>query len=158
MLVSIGSLSVQSPDYKDLVTSLESQLCDEGSGQEKVCCQNKVGGRNCFSFTDRIKCNYWFWQEINNGLRVDPNIARDSYPWMARLGSRFSIFKTMIQGELKISIFPCKPYLKYIELTNSVSQMERDLPNKFLGLFLLNSFACLTGFHWSTFSLLTIVT
>ena len=86
-------------------------------------------------------------QEIINGLRVDPNIARDSYPWMARLGSRFSIFKTMIQGELKISIFPCKSYLKYIELTNSVSQVERDLPNKFLGLFLLNSFACLTGFH-----------
>ena len=58
MLVSTGSLPIQSPDYKDLVTSLESQLCDEGSDQEKVCCHNKVGGRTCFSFTDRIKCNY----------------------------------------------------------------------------------------------------
>ena len=36
-------------------------------------------------------------QEVNNGLRVDPTIAKDSYPWMAHLGSRFSIFETMIQ-------------------------------------------------------------
>ena len=42
MLVSIGILPIQSPDYKDLVTSLESQLCDEGNDQEKVCCRNKV--------------------------------------------------------------------------------------------------------------------
>ena len=97
MLVSIGSLPIQSPDYKDLVTSLESQLCDEGSDQEKVCCQSKVGGRNCFFLLIAINIITDQEQEVNNGLRVDPTIAKDSYPWMAHLGSRFSIFETMIQ-------------------------------------------------------------
>ena len=43
-------------------------------------------------------------QEIINGLRVDPNIARDSYPWMARLGSRFSILKAPLDDTAKVSI------------------------------------------------------
>ena len=37
--VTEGSLDTQSSDYKELLTSLEAQLCDFRSGQEKVCCQ-----------------------------------------------------------------------------------------------------------------------
>ena len=132
---STGSLPIQSPDYKALFTSLESQLCDEDSDQEKVCCSNKVGDRkflfnslHCF-FTDLIKFDYWL-QKIYNGLRLDANTAKDTYPWMARLGSRFSILKAPLDDTAKVSILNSKTLiillLVWFDLTvNTVD--NRDL-------------------------------